>query len=321
MPFELIENGTCSLKMELKPGPGEGRRQRLLKKNAEDAGKEKMDTDGADFTSENRDANWSCPGSDGMVTVRKFRPKLCSSRAVCLSSEDSTHSPEPETKHELKAPWEALKSEPGSCDHPHPDQNQAAHVAGEKVEDGKRNRMEEGMAEKRDEQDVGLGEDVDGKGPRRRIANINVKVKEVLKVRRMKQGGMHGGEGERADCERRKRWTSNGREAKGLELKEESETEEVDVDQDGAWAPEVEHGQEGLPDGKMGSVSHTFLSHMLMNSSASSSSSSFSYASDESEEVFSEKEDTATRRQKMRKVSKCFSQTCTAVLFSTVTDL
>ncbi|XP_061089457.1 inositol-trisphosphate 3-kinase B [Conger conger] len=114
---------------------------------------------------------------------------------------------------------------------------------------------------------------------------------------------MEGAEGGRADWERRKRWTRTGRKARGVELKEQSGSE-ADGEQDEARASGAERGPERSPEGeteKRGSISHIFLSRMLINSSASSSSSSFTYTSDESDDVFSEKEDTATRRQNMRK--------------------
>lgn len=56
-------------------------------------------------------------------------------------------------------------------------------------------------------------------------------------------------------------------------------------------------------DGEEELVPRSVLSRVLLHSSASSSSSSFNNSSAESDEVFSESEDTAARRQTMKKVS------------------
>ncbi|KAG5851912.1 hypothetical protein ANANG_G00056870 [Anguilla anguilla] len=289
-------------RLSLKEGTGEGMRKIQIKeRNAEDIGEEKKGGDDTVFTSENCRSNWRFPASDGTVTVHKVKPKLCSAKAMCFSSQEPAHSlTEPEeTKNTPTTPWQAAESEPGSCEHL--DQNQAAHVTGETAEDEKTNRKgEEDRVEERLEVDDKLGEDNWGGGPRRKILNMNDKAKAELKVRRARLGG----EGEVTDWERRKRWARTGRGRDGAELKEESETE-IDPGLDGARASGVERGPECFSEGETekSSISHTLLSRMLLHSSASSSSSSssFTYSSPESDEVFSENEATTTRRQRMRK--------------------
>lgn len=71
-----------------------------------------------------------------------------------------------------------------------------------------------------------------------------------------------------------------------------------------ASSQDGEHYMQGSMerDGEGELVPHPFLSRVLLHSSASSSSS-FNNSSAESDEVFSESEDTATRRQTMKKVS------------------
>ncbi|KAJ8405132.1 hypothetical protein AAFF_G00321230, partial [Aldrovandia affinis] len=120
--------------------------------------------------------------------------------------------------------------------------------------------------------------------------------------RRERLGESEQGEGgERESC---RRWTGTVRDDQEGEKLREGSKMEGDREQDGTGGTEAERRPERFLEGeteRRGSIRRTVLSRMLMHSSASSSSSSINCSSDESDEVFSEGEETVTRRHKMRK--------------------
>ncbi|KAJ8405131.1 hypothetical protein AAFF_G00321220, partial [Aldrovandia affinis] len=169
-----MEHATSSLVLE--EGWEEEMRQRQGKeKEPEHAGEERREGDGSMFTFENCEINWRCPTSNAMVGVHNVKPKLCSTRAVLFSSQESTLSlKQLETKDKSDRPWEAAKQEPEPCERLDPNQNQA-DVRGGMAEEGKGN-IEGCMAEKRGGEEGELRKE-GVEGPRRNIWRIRDKEK------------------------------------------------------------------------------------------------------------------------------------------------
>ncbi|KAG9346481.1 hypothetical protein JZ751_006792 [Albula glossodonta] len=291
----VLEEGNAQ-----QPGKGE---------EAKEVGEENRQGDCRIFTFENHEVNCRYPTSAAILRVHKVKPKLCSTRAVYSSSQESTQSlTEPQTKSKSPKPWEATEPHIRPCEHLDPDQNQV-DVSEGKAEEQKGNREGErkSTVEKQDSEEVDLGKEMGGGEPRRSISEMRDKKKDKWKVRGRERllGSVEAevGDMERTERLRSKQWIRTGREQEGKEVREESEIK-GSGELDEAWKTQVEHGLEQLSEGdieRRGSMRRTILSRMLMHSSASSSSSSFNCSSAESDEVFSEGEDTMARRQTMKK--------------------
>ncbi|KAG7464453.1 hypothetical protein MATL_G00165750 [Megalops atlanticus] len=282
----------------LREGWGKGERKSNRRENdgeeyGEEGGKRREEQDGSTFMCDGCEkVSWSHPAPCTEVEAHRTRPKLCSMRPVFSSRKQSVlSSRELETQARAQ---EAAKPEPGPAEKCL-DQNPVADSREEGEEDRRGDREKEGKEgiSEESEGEEGESEKDRGVGPRRSVSKMRDKEKEKWKARRRERPGVgveEEGERERErsrQCSRRVREWDRAL-AGQEELRRERETETV------VWGVGAEGDME-----RQGSMRRTILTHMLMHSS--SSSSSFNCSSAESDEVFSEGEEMATRRQTMRK--------------------
>ncbi|XP_036404262.1 inositol-trisphosphate 3-kinase A [Megalops cyprinoides] len=219
----------------------------------------------------------------------KMAVRLCVT--VVKRQQSVLSSGEPETQARAQ---EAAKPERGPAEKCL-DQNPVPDSREEGEEDRRGNTEKEGkegISEEREEE--GESEKDRGAGPRRSVSKMRDNEKEKWKARRRERPGVGMEEKGERERERSRQCSCRAREWDGAlvgqeELRRERETETV------MWGVGAEGDIE-----RQGSMRRTILTRMLMHSS-SSSSSSFNCSSAESDEVPSEGEEMATRRQTMRK--------------------
>lgn len=204
-------------------------------------------------------------------TVFKARPKLAAAHAVLSSKLEEP----PESQINACEETEDRKPEPRECVDPLPipemtEEEQRVKESENRVEEGSKVPLNAAIRKS-----LWRGKVVPKEGMQERLGAGLESIDES-----------HEGDFNKR-MHRKKSWGTKQRNAKTLGSSRDGEDYmQGSVERD---------GEEEL-------VPHPFLSRVLLHSSASSSSS-FNNSSAESDEVFSESEDTAARRQTMKKVS------------------